>query len=58
MQRTTEYQKDLVKALKDPVEASEYLRAAMEEGDKEAVVLAMRNVAEAHGSVKEIEVEE
>lgn len=47
----TEYQKDLIEALKDPLEASEYLNAAIEEGDKAAFLLALRNVAEAHGGM-------
>ncbi len=49
--RTTSYQEDLIEALKDPREAAAYLNAAMEEGDRELVLLAMRNVAEAHGGM-------
>jgi DNA-binding phage protein len=47
MPRLTEYQRDLIEALKDPVEAAEYLNAAVEEGGKETFRLALRNVAEA-----------
>ncbi|MGD9504777.1 MAG: addiction module antidote protein [Syntrophobacteraceae bacterium] len=54
MKHLTEYQKDLLEALKDPLEAAEYLSAAMEEGDKEAFLLALRNVAEANGGMKAI----
>lgn len=32
MAQLTEYQRDLIKALKDPVEAAAYLNAALEEG--------------------------
>jgi len=46
---TTTYQEDLIEALKDPREAAAYLNAAMEEGDRELFLLALRNVAEAHG---------
>lgn len=51
MAQTTEYQKDLIKALKDPVEAAAYLNAALEEGDRETFLLALRKVAEANGGV-------
>jgi probable addiction module antidote protein len=45
------YQKDLVEALKDPCEAAAYLNAAIEEGDREVFLLALRNVAEANGGM-------
>ena len=51
MAQTTEYQKDLIKALKDPVEAAAYLNAALAEGDRETFLLALRNVAEANGGM-------
>ena len=37
--------------MKDPREAAAYLNAAMEEGDRELFMLALRNVTEAHGSM-------
>ena len=44
------YQEDLIEALKDPEEALGYLKAAIEESDMpEVFLLALRNVAEAHG---------
>ena len=49
--KSTSYQEDLIEALKDPREAAAYLNAAMEEGDRELFLLAMRNVAEAHGGM-------
>jgi probable addiction module antidote protein len=49
--KTTTYQEDLIEALKDPREAAAYLNAAMEEGDLELFLLALRNVAEAHGGM-------
>lgn len=52
--KTTTYQEDLIKALKDPREAAAYLNAAMEEGDRELFLLALRNVAEAHGGMAAI----
>ncbi len=49
--KTTSYQEDLIEALKDSREAAAYLNAAMEEGDRELFLLALRNVAEAHGGM-------
>lgn len=37
--------------MKDPREAAAYLNAAMEEGDRTLFLLALRNVAEAHGGM-------
>ena len=47
--KITVYQEDLIEALKDPREAVAYLSAAMEEDDRALFLLALRNVAEAHG---------
>ena len=47
----TSYQKDLIEALKEPCEAAAYLNAAIEEGDREVFLLALRNVAEANGGM-------
>lgn len=52
--RQTEYQKDLIEYLKDPQEAAAYLNAAIEEGDRETFLLALRNVAEANGGMKSV----
>lgn len=49
--KNTQYQQDLIDSLKDPVEAAAYLNAAIEEGEKEVFLLALRNVAEAHGGM-------
>ncbi len=54
MVKTKPYQDELLKALEDPAEAAEYLDAALEEGDKETILLALRNVAEAHGGVAKV----
>jgi len=54
MARRTNYQADLIEALKDPREAAAYLNAAIEEGDREVFLLALRNVAEANGGVASI----
>lgn len=51
MANVKSYQEDLTEALKDPKEAAAYLNAAIEEGDREVFLLALRNVAQAHGSM-------
>ena len=52
--KTTTYQEDLIASLKDPREAAAYLNAAMEEGDRALFLLALRNVAEAHGGMSAV----
>ena len=52
--KTTTYQEDLIEALKDSREAAAYLSAAMEEGDRAVFLLALRNVAEAHGGMQAV----
>ncbi|MEI6208025.1 MAG: addiction module antidote protein [Desulfuromonadales bacterium] len=54
MKQQTEYQRDLIEALKDPAEAAAYLNAALEDGDKETFLLALRNIAEANGGMKAV----
>jgi probable addiction module antidote protein len=54
MAQITEYQKDLIESLKDPQEAAAYLNAALEEGDRESFLLALRNIAEANGGMKAV----
>jgi len=51
MARSRSYETDLVEALKDPEEAAEYLTAALEDGDPEVFLLALRTVADAHGGM-------
>jgi len=47
MARIRSYQKDLVKSLKNRGEAQAYLNAALEDGDPEVFLLALRDVAQA-----------
>ncbi len=51
MSKSSSYQKDLIASLKDPCEAAAYLNAAIEDGDRAVFLLAIRNVAEAHGGM-------
>ena len=48
------YHPELIQALRDQREAVEYLNAALEDGDPEAFLLALRDVAEAQGGVAEL----
>ena len=48
------YHPELIKALRDPREALEYLNAALEDGDSEGFLLALRHVAEAQGGVAQL----
>ena len=55
VRRTKSYQATLIESLKDPAEAAAYLTAALEEQAKDAeelFLLALRNMAEAHGIAK------
>ncbi len=47
-----DYKAYLRETLADPNEAAEYLNAALEEGDESVFLLALRDVAEAHGIAK------
>jgi probable addiction module antidote protein len=50
MSRTSaNYKHGLLEDLADPAEAAAYLNAALEEGSQQAFLLALRDVAEAHG---------
>ena len=48
------YHPELIKALRDPPDAVEYLNASLEDGDPEVFLLALRDVAEAQGGVAEV----
>mgnify|MGYP001551120469 FL=1 len=47
MERSRPYPEFLKEALSDPLEAAGYLNVALEDGDKELFLIALRNVAEA-----------
>ena len=48
------YEPWLIKQLKEPAEAAAYLEAVIEEGDQAALMLALRQVAQAQGGIAEI----
>ncbi|MDR4459919.1 MAG: putative addiction module antidote protein [Nitrospirales bacterium] len=54
MKKSKAYQSDLIESLHDAGEAEEYLNTALEEGDPELFLLALRNVAEAQGGVAQL----
>lgn len=49
-----EYKKDLNRELRDPKEAADYLNAALADGDPRIFLLALRDVAEAQGSMSHL----
>jgi probable addiction module antidote protein len=51
MPKSRSYEAELQRALQDPREAAEYLSAALEEGEREVFLLALRNVVEARGGI-------
>ncbi len=51
MAKTRDYQENLLEALKDPHEAVEYLNAALEEGEHEVFLLALRDVVASYGGM-------
>lgn len=48
------YEPWLVEQLEDPAEAAAYLEAAIEDGDQAALMLALRQVAQAQGGIAKI----
>jgi probable addiction module antidote protein len=51
MAKSRNYQRNLLEALKDPNEAVEYLNAALEEGESEVFLLALRDVVDSYGGM-------
>lgn len=48
------YHDSLIKSLKDPAEAAEYLNAVLEDGNNEMFLVALKNVAEARGGMAKL----
>ena len=51
MAKSKSYQSSLLESLKDPTEAVEYLNAALEDGEPEVFLLALRNVVDSYGGM-------
>ena len=47
--RDKSYENSLLQSLQDPAEAAAYIAAVLETGDQAALLLALRQVASAHG---------
>ena len=54
MKQMTDYEQDLHEWLKTPENAAAYLNAVLEEGDRSAMLLALREVAQANGGMTAI----
>jgi probable addiction module antidote protein len=50
--KTKPYRDGLLEALKDPDEAAQYLNACLEDEDERVFLLALRDVADAHGGIR------
>jgi len=49
---TNSYRENLLKDLQNPIEAAQYLNAALEDGSEEMFLMALRDVAESRGMVE------
>jgi len=54
MVRSRNYQTDLIEALKDPLEAAEYLNAALEEGHAASLLLVLKDIAHSRNNTSTI----
>lgn len=54
MARTIDYHDYLIETLKEPSEAAGYLNAALDDGDINGFLEALRNVVEAHGGMTKL----
>ena len=54
MAKSRSYRSDLLESLKDPVEAVEYLNAALEEGEPEVFLMALRDVVDSFGGMSKL----
>ena len=48
------YEPSLIEQLKDPAEAAAYLEAVLEQGDQAAIMIALRQVAQARGGLANV----
>lgn len=58
LKNTTDYYDELIRSLRDPLEAAAYLQASydeyQEDGNSEAFLLALRNIAKAQGGITKL----
>jgi len=53
-EKSVSHQEYLIESLKEPSDAAAYVESAMEDGDPELLLLALRNVAEAQGGMAKV----
>ena len=51
MTKSKSYKNNLIESLNDPTEAAEYLNAALEDGESEVFLLALRDVVDSYGGM-------
>ena len=51
VRKSLPYEDDLMAWLQDPTHAAEYINAAIEDGDREVFLLALRDLAKARGGM-------
>lgn len=54
MGRVKGYKEHLLKSLQDPEEAAAYLDACLKDDDPQVFLLALKDVAEAHGGISKL----
>ena len=54
MAKSIDYHNYLIETLKEPSEAAGYLNAALDDGDIDGFLEALRNVVEAHGGITKL----
>ena len=54
MAKSKSYQSGLLESLKDTTEAVEYLNAALEDGEPEVFLLALRDVVDSYGGMSKL----
>ena len=54
MPRSISYYEELIKTLKDPLEAAPYIEVVLEEGDPKMLRKALKNIIEAQGGVDKL----
>ncbi len=54
MRKSNSYKEHLLKRLRDPKEAAAYLNAALEDEDPRVFLIALKDIAEAHGGLSKL----
>src|SRR6266700_7766774 len=52
--KTKSYREDLIASLRNPEDATQYLNACLEDEDARVFLLALRDVADAHGGIRAV----